>query len=257
MALSKYFVVKKLSFSFLFLFILSTSCTVVQHGMINPTSTHSKGNIHYLDEAITYSQVHYFMGLGGYRTYNMTIEAKHKLYANYTLEVGQTFENFSITQRKTYFTVFVRHELFLHADIVQRDTNFHVTLSDTYQKRIEHLRIDSLRYFKINEKVLWLNAEMNLKPVTIIDLNTQTPIVLLNESKKQKIRRIEENLLFTTEPIDTNYVVGNEIEYINKFGELAAGKLMGVNQNYAVIENRKSKLERVTLSLAAPNFTVK
>lgn len=234
----------------LFLLVLS-SCTIVHQGMITGSTPIQHSDVVFVDHAVGYSRTCYLLGYGGYRTPSLTQEAKQKLYANYPLNAGESFENLTLTERRTFFPFVVRSEIILYADIVRRDTTFSVSFSETYQRKLAPYKADSTAFFQVNQQVIWKSCGNRVVEATVIDVSEGVRL-LFEDRGRLKLKSIQAIAVFAKEDPKGDFIVNKEISFLDPFDQIKTGHLVGFNTTNLLILSGEKYL-MVPVRLASPN----
>ena len=220
--------------------VLFSSCTIVHQGMITAPHPISNSNVTYVDEAVGYSKIHYFIGFGGYRTVSQVQEAKQKLFLNYPLSQGESFENLTLTERKTFFPFITRTEVFVFADVVRRDTNYAIVFNDTYLEKLKPRIQDSANFFKINQDVLLLGITNKVLNATIVDYTIDNMITLLvQHPNKIKVRTVTQDKLFSKSHRFGVFTIGSEVSFLSEHNKIDSGTLIGLNTEFGLVQTEK------------------
>jgi hypothetical protein len=232
-------------------FLMLSSCTIVHQGMITGSTPIQNSDVVFVDNAVGYSRTLYLLGYGGYRTPSLTQEAKQKLYANYPLKSGESFENLTLTERRTFFPFVVRSEVILYADIVRRDTAFSVSFSQAYRQKLAPFKVDSTSFFQVNQQVRWLSSGNKVVEATVIDVTDRVHL-LLDDRSRLKIKSISQNAVFAIEDPAGYFIVNKEISFLDPFDQIKTGHLVGFNTTNLLILSG-GKYLMIPIRLASPN----
>lgn len=231
----------------LFTFLISSSCVTVQRGEIIGNNIVSSGsNVEMVDNVSSYSKRINFLYITA-NNVNMILEAKHKLYANYDLKTGESFENFVVVERKTFFPYFFsKSEVIINADIVKRDTLFKNMKSDKYNDNLSHFKVDTSSIFQLNDDVVFLrpNTYFKINNGKIIDV-LENKVVIIDE--RYNIFNIKKHKVFVLKNYK-NLKVGLSIEF-EIFNEKGSGEIIGINKDYVFvkIDGNKDRTELIPI----------
>ncbi|MCC5922502.1 MAG: hypothetical protein JJT77_01855 [Crocinitomicaceae bacterium] len=242
-------------YMFCLVLIILSSCTVVHQGMITALHPINKSDVVYVDEAVGYSKIHYFIGFGGYRTASQVHEAKQKLFANYPLSKGESFENLILPERKTFFPFITRSEVFVFSDVVRRDTNYSITLNDAYLEKLKPRRQDNTNFFKINQRVIFKGVLNNHFNATIINFNHDKRITLLvHHPNKIKVRNVTQDMIFSKEDQFGELSLGEDISFLTGHNLIDTGTLIGLNPEYGLVQTEKRAVKVELKNLIKKNI---
>ncbi len=160
---------KKTILSFAILFIIS-SCAF-HHGSISGSGYPTNAENEITGTAYGTSKTTHVLGIGGLGTDAIVLEAKKNLYDNYKLEPGQSFVNFSVDFKRSYFLLFNTTRVVVSADVASFNS------STTPNKKTNTA---SSALFKEGEDLYMPLSDYHLAKVFVLDYSQ------LSESKDPK-----------------------------------------------------------------------
>lgn len=207
----------------LFLLFILSNCAVYDGAYTN-SSVYTKGeDVHYKDIALGYAKATYFFRIGGLGRNMLVSEAKRNMQTSYKLGNGESFENVSYDIRWFYFLPFIKTEVIVTADVVQRDTTNLVTYSNKYKDWISLQKGKSKDgELSLNEDVLFYNTSSNsIHMAKVIDLKyNRATLYFIKKDRNFKVKTISMYKLYKLVPPDKgmSYLKLGQIVELDKIG---------------------------------------
>ena len=132
-----------------------TSC-VCHSGLITTNSSNNDINCKYVDIAVGYSKVSYFLGIGGFKKDALISEAKRNLYL-YPIGSSQTFENITLDLKTTYIFPYKKVEAIIVADIIEHNKDLNISHGEHYMNIMGKNSLQNNQYFKLNDSIEYVN----------------------------------------------------------------------------------------------------
>lgn len=130
--------------------LLMSSCSF-HTGSITTSSVAASGKKYeYVDVAVGYSKVSYFLGMGGYSKDMLIRDAQRNMRASFPLKPNEAFENTVLDIRSTWVGPYHKLEAIVTADIVARDSSYNVIYSEKYLELISRNKPKVKNYFSLN-----------------------------------------------------------------------------------------------------------
>lgn len=135
--------------SLIALFLLLSSCAI-HSGSIS--STEIGTDVIFEDTSYGVSEAKYFLGLGGLSQQTMINDAKKKLYQNRPLKKNESYVNFSVDIKRSYYILVSKQTVTVSADIVKKETITPETrFSETFRNKLISASSD---LFKTGDKIM-------------------------------------------------------------------------------------------------------
>ncbi len=142
--------------------LLMSSCSY-HTGSITTMNASGNGKTYeYVDVAVGYSKVSYFLGIGGYSKDMLIRDAQRNMRASFPLKPNEAFENTVLDIRSTWVGPYHKLEAIVTADIVARDSSYNVTYGEKYLELISRNKPAVKNYFSLNERVVLLKSEKEM-----------------------------------------------------------------------------------------------
>ena len=183
-------------------------------GMITSTPNYPSGHKYeYVDVAFGYSACNYFLGMGGVGKEALISQAKAKLISSYTLQPGQSFENFVLNTKFSIVGPFSKLSVLAMADVMQRDSSFVISYSKNFTEILGKPRMSGNLMYIENEEVNVFDKKTKLVfPARILKVGTQkSTVILLSVSEALKIKVFSNDNLFKIKPLQ-NFKIKNNIQ---------------------------------------------
>ena len=232
----------------LLLLSLCTFSSCVYHtGILTaPQSLQNNKKIEFVDIAIGYSSISYFLGIGGFSNDAFINEAKRNMYLSNPLKNGQSFENTTLDIKTTVIGPYKKIEAIVIADIIEGDTTNKISYSSNYIKLYKN-NIKNIHFLSLNENVVFNDTlscnyrgriiKFNYSSATVFttDINGSIIIKKVHYSEIYKVNNLielEKKLGFhkgekITFPKDSN---SEQIQLID-------GEIIALNDNSVLIKS--------------------
>jgi hypothetical protein len=221
-----------------------TSCAI-HSAKTPPQILQAPKGSEYVDIAVGYSKATYFLDIGGMGKVTLINDAKRRLFS-FPLSAGQTFDNLTLDTKTTFIGPYIKRQVILTADVVQKDTFSEFTFSDYYKDLTGTKSVISREYLSVNEKIIYID---NSRPYygRVLNLEGERPVIYyIDGSGALKIGKRSWNNIFkivNTEIIqkEVGFSLGDKVSarVWNQNGEKneITGKIIGLNWFYALIES--------------------
>jgi hypothetical protein len=165
----------------LLLSLCSFSSCVYHTGMLTaPQSLQNNKKNEFVDIAIGYSSVSYFLGIGGFSNDAFINEAKRNMFLSNPLKNGQSFENTTLDIKTTVIGPYKKVEAIVIADIVEGDTTNKVSYSSNYVKLYKN-NIKNIHFLSLNENVVFSDTTISNYRGRIIKLNYSSATIFTTD----------------------------------------------------------------------------
>lgn len=235
-------------FILLSIILFTTSCAF-HTGTTPPQILQAKKGSKYLDVAVGYSRVTYFLDIGGLGKTALINDAKRRLFS-FPLEVGQTFDNLTLDTKTSFIGPFIRRHVILTADVVQKDTISEFIFSDNYLELIGSRFLKTKEYLSVNEKIICFHNRQTYYG-RVLSLEDNRPLVyFIDDLGTLNVRKKSWNTIFKlnqTEKLEkaVGFSIGEKVQATVWYGDNGriakiSGNIIGLNKLYALIETTQS-----------------
>jgi hypothetical protein len=240
---------------FLLVFIAASLFSCSYHtGSLTTQNPYLDKNFEFVDMAVGYSKASYFLGIGGLKKDALVNDAKRNLYMSYPLLPNQTFQNLTLDFKTTYIWPYKKNEAFIVADVVEYDTSINISFNPQYKSFIKQKDLDTLKGFQLYEDI-YVYQDFYAAPGKIIKFKKNKAETFCIDSKgniqfdNSKFDNIFKKENF--EIISKGHIlkIGDKVSFTSNapgsetyYGE---GKILGLNERYALIRNNRNKTFKV------------
>ncbi len=220
------------------LLLLFSSCAIHTNQI---SADNSNANTHTFNRvAIGNAHAGYFLGIGGFKTDALLLEAKNKLYKNYPLKQNELYGTFTIDVKRGFYLIYSRTELLLSADILmKKGATPDIALQDSLGFNNVNIYLSSLSRTPLNTtlikkldaytyKALVINEDGHIKTNTVFTNNLLLPFQ--TSTNKKHAYSIDDKVSFST-----NFYQGSKVST----GSIVA---MGAEQLVVEIDNTNQKI---------------
>ena len=215
-------------------------------------------NAKYVDIAIGYSSVNYFLGMGGRNQSTLVSQARVNLIKYADIQSNQTFENMSVDIVRSYFPFYMKAEAIVVADIVERE-GITINYRDNSLYATDKLRRNNSSLIKLGESVHFNLSGRTFLEARVLELNEQgVKLYFIDNSDRIRIKNTKSKKVFKSSEGD---LLKEQFGF--KPGEIVKAKVMlpgagfivlddleiiGLNREYALLRSEKRGLYTAKLS---------
>lgn len=228
-----------------------SSC-VYHSGLITSPVSHNDKDCEYVDIAVGYSQVSYFLGIGGFNKDAFLNEAKRNLYFSYPIKNGQSFENLTLDLKTTLIWPYRKVEAIVIADIVERDTTVKIKYAQNYLDLLYRNNSKTSNFLSLNESIGFLDINGSVNNGKIIKLNKHSvTIFFLDNNGVFRVENKEYNSIFKYSYLKdlegkVGFSKGDKIKFSLRDShgqtETFEGEILGLNRNSVLAKSSKGKI---------------
>ncbi|MFO8234570.1 MAG: DUF6567 family protein [Bacteroidales bacterium] len=234
---------KNIVLGVLFIFLI-TSCAT-HHGTISSSALDE--NCVYQETALGVSKTGKILGIGGLSKDALIYEAKKELNKNFSLEPGESYINYTLDIKRSFYLVFSQTEVTLTSDIIKRVGDSTVNpFSDKYLSNIGQIDQPRLGLFEVGDAIYF-----DLKKEGII-VSFPKP----NKAKVQystpkgniKIKNVSVRKLYSKKGEMNSYKIGDYYGFKTEINDKKAtkvGKVIGIGHNSLLLENQEANIRKV------------
>ncbi len=211
-----------------------TSCAI-HSGSISSHDISAKTK--FVDVAYGTSNANYILGIGGLTQEAIITNAKKQLYINRPLKAGESYANFTLDLKRSYYVLLSKLTVTVSADIIEETDHLeNKRFSDSFINAItpKQTKINHDALFSVGDKVMITNYKQGI--IEKFGANNKVFIRLNNGKLISKSIRTIYNM-------ETTY---NGLSIGDKFEDLAiSGKVKALGYNKLVIIDKYNELDIV------------
>lgn len=237
--------------------LLMSSCSF-HTGSITTSSVAASGKKYeYVDVAVGYSKVSYFLGIGGYGKDMLIADARRNMRASYPLKPNEAFENTIMDFRSTWVGPYHKLEAIMMADVIARDSSFNVTCGEKYLELLSRNKPKVKNYFSLNERVLFLNPAKEMFGRIVGFNGSSAAVFYVDNDGEFRIKNIPYRVIFKISEMDlfkkeVGFNVGDSVSFkAQSSGGFSAfdGVVVGLNKSNSLVKCEKTLFQIKTKSL--------
>jgi hypothetical protein len=240
-----------MKFIYLFLLLALISSCTIHSGLITSGNSTIQPNtkVEYIDKAVGYSKVSYFLGIGGLSKDMMIEEAKRNMMICNPLKPNQSYQNQTLQFKKTIFGPYFRYETIIVSDIIEFDSSYSTTYSEKYLNLINKNLLKTYGFFNLGEEVLFYDKNFPIKEGKIVGLDAKGATIFYTQQKgAYRIRKGKYDRIYKTKDMkelmdkiglkeQENYTFS--ADNIIGYNVTGKGTIVGLNEKFALIQSKK------------------
>ena len=224
-----------------FVFALLLSSCAIHNGTIS--SSNLPANARYEDVAFGVSQTKKFLGIGGLSQDALVFEAKRELYKNRSLLENESYANFTVDTKSSFFLLFSKKTVTVTADVISyAEKSGGSPFNSNFLNKIGDKQF-IVSLFAIGDTVV--TADMQKMVIISVVSNDEVKVLYKTKSNKIRTRNISIDRIYSQTRSINGLKVGdsyvfNEDSKLNK--EDQVGKIIGLGTSRLIIKKFNGEL---------------
>ncbi len=232
---------KKLLIPLSFIILLSSCAT--HQGMISSSSLNRP--VKYNDMAYGVSQTNQILGLGGLSKDALILEAKKELINNRPLKQNETYANFTVDFKRSFFPFYSQTKATMSADVVSfTDDLLSDPYSEEYKQKLTHKSLAN-KLFEIGDSV-YLDHRKKGVIISIEDID-RVRVLIKTKKGNTKTKILSTKKIYTGEKSYKGYKVGDMYIFsrdLNGNTVETSGRIILLGMDEMIVKTGVGKLKR-------------
>lgn len=223
-------------------FILLLSSCAMHQGMISSSSLNR--NVMYEDIAYGVSQTNQVLGLGGLSKDALIFEAKRELINNRPLKQNETYANFTVDFKRSFFPFYSQTKATMSADVVSFTDDLQADpYTEKYKQKLTRKSLAN-KLFEIGDSV-YLDRHQNGVIISIEDID-KVRVLIKTKKGNSKTKILGTNKIYTMHKPYKGYKSGDMYLFsssINGSQVETSGRIILLGVNEMIVRTGAGKLK--------------